>query len=116
MQYKAGTVSVTNGSNIVSGVDTAWLAEASVGDLFTLQNSGVWYQVAAVVSDTSLQLAAPYGGATAAGQAYALTRDFTPNYAIPYPVKGDVDTAAIVARALAVIDSELARIEALVTP
>lgn len=114
MQYKAGSVAVTNGSNVVTGTETAWLTEASVGDIFTIQGSGVWYQVAAVLSDVSLQLAAPYGGATASGQAYALTRDFTPNYGIPYPVKGDVDTAAIVARALAIIDAELARIEGLI--
>ena len=35
MQYKDGTASVFNNSNIVTGSGTLWLANISAGDLFT---------------------------------------------------------------------------------
>jgi len=114
MQYQTGTVSVTNGSNQVVGVGTSWLANVNVGNIFTIPGSGAWYEVASITDDTHLVLTANYGGATAAGSAYAITRDFTVNYGFPYPEKGDVDTQSILKRALQEIDTELARIEALI--
>jgi len=114
MQYKTGTVSVTNGASGVTGSGTAWLANVSAGDIFTIPGSGAWYEVAYVSDDTHLTLTANYGGTTVAGSEYAITKDFTTNYGFPYPEKGDVDTQSILKRALQMIDTELARIEALI--
>jgi hypothetical protein len=114
MQYKAGSVAVTSGSNIVTGTDTLWLANLTAGDIFTVSPGGVWYQIASVDSSTQLTLTAPYGGSTAAAQDYAVTRDFTPNLNLPYPVRGDIETPAIVARALLAIDAELKRLSDIV--
>jgi len=114
MQYQTGTVAVTNGSSSVVGTDTLWTSNVSVGNIFTIPGSGAWYEVASITDDTHLTLTANYGGSTASGSAYAITKDFTANYGFPYPEKGDVDTQSILKRALQEIDTELARIEALI--
>lgn len=70
--YSTGTVTVTNGSATVTGVGTSWLANVDAGMLF--QVSGRYYVVDDVGSNTSLTLRDAYEEATAAGQAYTLTR------------------------------------------
>ena len=103
-QYTAGTVTVTNGSNVVTGAGTAWLASVDQGDIFTVLADGVWYEVAGVASDTSLTLAANYGGVSGGGKAYAVTQSFTQNAGIPYPEQGDVETASLFRRAMATVE------------
>lgn len=71
--YSAGTVSVTQGSKVVTGAGTLWAANADAGMLLRI-GSGRYYPVASVDSDTQVTLQDVYEGATAAGQAYALTR------------------------------------------
>lgn len=99
-QYKTGTVSTTNGSAVVTGSGTSWLASISVGDLFALQASSdpynVAYEVGSVDSDTQITLTAPFN-ATVSGNAYVLHRDFHPN-GNPKFANGDVETAAILNR------------------
>lgn len=68
--YKTGTVNVTNGSNIVTGVGTQWanqLSGVSAGRMLLLQSSNQIeiYEIASVQSDTQLTLADNYEGATA---------------------------------------------------
>lgn len=76
--YKAGTVTVTNGSPAVVGVGTTWGNGAiTPGDSFSLVDaSGAavspHYEVLTVTDDTHLTLTANYGGTTAAGAKYAL--------------------------------------------
>jgi prepilin-type N-terminal cleavage/methylation domain-containing protein len=72
--YNTGTVTVVNGSPNVTGTGTAWLSNASPGDVFTGPD-GALYGISAVVSDTNLTLAEPYAGA--AGPAYTITRGLT---------------------------------------
>jgi hypothetical protein len=74
-QYKTGTISVTNGSQTVTGSGTAWTGEISPGDILTIVGDNVWYEVASVASDTSLTLSAVYAGTTGIEKAYAITRD-----------------------------------------
>lgn len=104
-QYKTGSVTVTNGSATVTGLGTLWSAEVSAGDIFTIVGSNAWYEVASVASNTSLTLTANYGGTSASGASYAITRDFTTNNGWPYPQKGDIETASLIKRALTDIDS-----------
>jgi len=103
-QYNIGSVTVTNGSPVITGVSTLFLANINISDAFSIFNSGVYYSVAAVDSDTQITLSANYAGATATAQAYTITRDFTPILGLPYPVTGDVDTAGIVKRAFLMLD------------
>lgn len=69
--YRAGTVSVTNGSATVTGSGTSFVASVVEGEGF-LGPDGRVYEIAAVVSATQLTLAAAYTGSTASGQGYAI--------------------------------------------
>jgi hypothetical protein len=70
--YSAGTISYTDGSKIITGVGTAWLANADAGMLFRT-TGGRYHVVASVDSDTQLTLLEPVF-TSAAGVAYTLTR------------------------------------------
>lgn len=69
--YKTGTVAVTNGSTTVTGVGTDWIAGVGIGESF-YGPDGKLYEIASIVSATSLTLGAVYLGATASGQAYQI--------------------------------------------
>ncbi|TJV70352.1 MAG: hypothetical protein E5X76_20165 [Mesorhizobium sp.] len=71
--YSTGTVSVTNGNAVVPGSGTAWAVALVTGGSFSC--SGLSIPILSVESDTSLTLAYPWPGATAAGAAYAIQRD-----------------------------------------
>ena len=105
-QYKTGTVSVTNGSATVTGSGTLWSGEIAAGDLFTIVGDNAWYEVASIGSNTSITLSANYAGTTGSGKSYAISRDFTTRLALPYPQKGDIETASIIKRAFEQIDTE----------
>jgi hypothetical protein len=107
MQYKTGLASVTNGSAVVTGSGTAWLANVSVGDGFVIAGVPVPYTVAAVGTDTQITLSAPWAGATASGSVYAVFRDFTALNNIPEMSKGDIETATIFTRSIRRIDQQL---------
>ncbi|QAX29263.1 hypothetical protein [Leisingera sp. NJS204] len=68
---KAGTVSVVNGSAIVTGTGTSFFGSAQAGWGFVGPDGRV-YEVLAVSSGTVLTITPVYQGATAAGQIYAL--------------------------------------------
>lgn len=72
--YSTSTVTVTNGSKVVTGAASAWLANADAGMLLKVAGAGRYYPVASVDSNTQITLVDAYEGATLAGQAYALTR------------------------------------------
>jgi hypothetical protein len=72
--YSAGTVTVTNGSKVVTGAGTSWLANADAGMVFQRFGGDPWqYAVASVDSNTQVTLREPYRGATAAGVTYQLS-------------------------------------------
>ncbi|WP_457587275.1 hypothetical protein [Ensifer canadensis] len=75
--YITGTVTVTNGSTVVTGLDTAWVTTGLVaGGLFGLDSGdGNPIPIAAVDSDTKITLAKPWRGANAAGAGYWISRD-----------------------------------------
>ncbi len=110
MQYRVGTVTVTEGNSLVVGNGTAWItAGISVGDLFWLrEGDGFPYHVAAVESETRIHLSGGYGGVNTPNANYVISRSFTPNQSYPYPQPGDVDATLIVARAIAEIDADMA--------
>lgn len=74
--YKTGTVSVTNGSAAVTGVDTEFIIGVMPGDIFTVDKERM-YEIYSVPSDTSLLLTEPYQGSTASDIAYAIIVNFT---------------------------------------
>ena len=106
-QYNEGIASVIITDATVTNTGASlWLAEVTAGDLFTIVGSGVNYEVGSVTSDTELELSAPYAGATGSF-AYVISRDFTPINNIPLINKGDIETATLYKRAMAIIDGLL---------
>lgn len=69
--HRAGTVSVTNGSTTVTGVNTAFAANTRVGDAF-IGPDGRQYELQNVASDTVISIFPAYIGPTASGQAYVI--------------------------------------------
>jgi hypothetical protein len=66
-----GTVTVTNGSPIITGAGTNWLSEVSPGDVFFLASaSSSRYTVQSVDSDEQITLSANYAGITGSGKTY----------------------------------------------
>ena len=106
-QYKTGTVSVTNGSQTVTGSGTTWSTNITVGDIFTVVGDSVWYSVGSVDSDTQITLSSNYAGTTSSGSSYTISRDFTTNFGWPYITKGDIETAAVISKTIQDIDAEL---------
>lgn len=70
--YNTGSITVTQGSGIVTGAGTAWGANVDPGTILTLGTPGRIYVVAQVNSDTEIELFEAYEGATASAQAYQL--------------------------------------------
>lgn len=81
--YKSGTVTVTNGSNIVTGSGTSFISIAGIvpGALFTIDGVN-WYEVYEVNTNTQIKVRTIPAGqtfqqATASGQDYAIFQNFT---------------------------------------
>lgn len=81
--YRAGTVSVTNGSNKITGFGTTWKTGGNRPDKgHTFWGpDGKHYEVDSIESDTVLYLVKAYTGVTAAGQPYEI--DITRTSTIP---------------------------------
>jgi len=90
-QYRTGTVSVSNGSAIVTGLGTQWLTYAHVGDAFKIKSENVVYSIASVDSNTQITLSTNYVGVTASGLEYQIVVDFTPSLELPEIWAGDID-------------------------
>ena len=69
--YRTGTVTVTNGSKNVVGVDTTFNTSIYPGDLFTVDEN-VFYEVADVTSNLNFTLQRNYAGTTGSGEAYVV--------------------------------------------
>lgn len=70
--HRLGTVSVTQNSSTVTGVNTAFAANTRIGDAF-IGPDGRQYELGNVASDTVISITPPYLGPTVAGAAYAVT-------------------------------------------
>jgi|SRR5688572_1090418 len=117
MQYRAGSVTVTNASATVTFAEALVGAETvAIGDLFKLDRDGdAVYQLASRTpssgaSITSATLSAPYGGTSGAGLSYQIVSDFTVNRGYPRPNQGDADSGDWLAAALDAIDADIASI------
>lgn len=74
--YVSGTVSVTAGNAVVTGVGTGWQTGLVTGGMFGLDSAnGNPVPILSIDSDIQLTLAKPWRGTTAAGQAYWILRD-----------------------------------------
>ncbi|WP_207864874.1 phage tail protein [Pseudomonas sp. 58(2021)] len=69
--HRLGTVSVTQNSSTVTGVNTSFAANTRIGDAF-IGPDGRQYELANVASDTVISIIPPYLGPTASGASYAV--------------------------------------------
>lgn len=69
--YRVGTVNVTNNSNTVVGIGTAWVQAAAIGETFLGPDGGL-YEITGINSNTSLSINPAYKGHTSTAQNYAL--------------------------------------------
>ena len=72
--YIEGVVTVTQGSNSVTGVNTYWLKQVRPGDKFTTDHD-LWYIITEVISDTIIKIDSPYKGISESGINYIIARD-----------------------------------------
>ncbi|MER9188638.1 hypothetical protein [Mesorhizobium australicum] len=68
--YKTGTVTVTNGSTVVTGSGTAWAVALVAGGMFS--SAGVAVPIASVTDDTHIVLDYNWPGTTASGAGYSI--------------------------------------------
>lgn len=71
--YKAGTISLVEGSATVVGVGTFWTAVAVPGDRITVD--GQTLVIDTVTADAAIELAQPWTGTSVSGRLYVLTYD-----------------------------------------
>jgi hypothetical protein len=71
MWYDTGTVSVTSGSNLVTGSGTNFIIGVQIGEAF-LASDDKLYEIAAITSSTVMVLADNYLGSTRSGQTYKI--------------------------------------------
>lgn len=71
--YSTGTITVTNGSKVVTGAGTTWNTLVDAGMLLRVGGAGRYYVIESVDSVTQVTLSEAYEGATAAGQAYVFS-------------------------------------------
>jgi hypothetical protein len=76
VRYNAGTVDVTQGDAIVTGVSTTWTPAGidTAADHF-LGPDGRTYLIASVDGDTTLTLTTPYTGSSASSQTYVIAKE-----------------------------------------
>lgn len=106
-QYIEGTVDVTNGSAVVTGTGTAWLANVTAGDLFLVSGGSAAIVIQTVDSDAQITLAANFAGGTDIGLNYSIHREFSPG-GFPLMRPGDVFFDQIWARMVLQLEAILA--------
>jgi len=107
MIYSKGTITATRFSPTVTGVGTRWSKRVHVGDLFQLDSGGPAYQIAAVNSDTSIDLSVGFSTNSVSDYAYVIVSDFSRYYSVPYPNSQDIEKASILRRSITKIDKLL---------
>lgn len=94
--HKVGKVTVTKGSNIVTGTNTVWLDNKqgiTIGDIFIVPGAGSvqLYELKEIISNTEMHLMSPYQGDNIVEGDYAL---------IPHETESVPDFAKRIAAAL----------------
>ena len=112
-QYKTeksganGTVTVTNGSSMVTGSGTAFLSNVQAGNSFKIQEQNAIYNINAVISDTEIIISPVYAGITASAAKFAIARDFTESGLYEFSI-GDVDWYFLMSLNMRNIDTTVA--------
>lgn len=106
-QYRTGSASVTNGSAVVTGSSTEWLANVQAGDLFKVKDINTIYEILSVDSDLQITLKIPWAGSTLTYQEYMITVDFTTYHKLTEVWAGDRDWPYHLTNTIRLIDQKL---------
>ena len=90
-QWYRGTVTVTNGSDVVTGKDTKWNLYIQEGQTFKIKDEPVIYIIKSVDGDEQLTLETTYKGETKTDYEYQVTRGFTSTMQLGGIFVGDKD-------------------------
>jgi len=110
--YSDGVIAITAGSDMISGVGTSFLKNIKINQYLVLNGLPFVFRIKAVINDTNFQIVAPIPGLTGnslIGIGYAVCSDFTPNISLPLSSPNDLDSLALIGRALNIIDREMIR-------
>lgn len=115
MQYRSGTVSVTNGlPTITFAGNTADASGVAIGDYFKADIDGApIYQLTSRTPTsgatlTSATLSPNYAGPTQAGLGYQIVKDFSASRGYPLFGQGDGDAADWLSKLVNMLDADLA--------
>jgi len=98
-QYRIGTVSATNASQIIIGASTDFSGQCSLPCVFKVDLDGEsTYSVGTILTATRIILAANYLGSTNSGVDYMIVRDFTTYRGYARINQGDADFAEILSQ------------------
>lgn len=93
-QIQTGTVSVTQNTNIVTGVGTTWVTSGvNVGDSFKVANVPALYGIIAIDSETQIRISPNYAGTTVSGANYQITNSWSPSLGLAEIAVGDSEFA-----------------------
>lgn len=108
MQYNIGNVNVVQGSVEIEGLGSLWLGgEISPGDLFTVHDSGLIYEVQLITGNGNITLTSEYVGVSLNSVSYIIHRDFTANLLQPLLSPGDAELPTLWNWKMKVIDQAL---------
>ena len=110
MPIKAGTVTVTQNSKIITGVNTTFLTEGvSASNRFKLDGDPTFYDVAVnATSETSLTLLQAFAGIDQSTASYQIFNDFEPPYNLIRITPDTKDTAYVYTENLRLLSDALA--------
>ena len=100
-------MTLTNNSNVVTGLETLWINKISVGNLFKLQGKPAIYKIDSVESDTQLKLTVDYAEPSGTGLGYCIVRSFSQSFGLPSIHRGDIDWPDFYNKAMVMIDQLL---------
>ncbi|MFD4554414.1 hypothetical protein ACFWP5_08800 [Streptomyces sp. NPDC058469] len=86
-----GTITLTNGSEVVSGSGTSFTTELAAGSIIKEPTTGEFARVVSVISNTSLRLTRPWSFATQTGVTYKLIAPNTRNHFLNVRAFGTID-------------------------
>jgi hypothetical protein len=110
-QYRKGKLSITHGSNMVTGIGTTWLDDGiTQGNWLKISGYPGFYYIYNVVSNTLIELREnfySYDGGNVYSRDYGIVRDFTQNQGYPLFKDNDIGWHEIITHAFHSADFEL---------
>lgn len=112
-QYSDGTITLTGGSNVVTGLGTAFLANVKPGSSLSIAGLRQVLVVNTVQDDLTLIMRTAFKSVTGniySGVPYTIFTGiggFTPILNMPCPTRDDLDSISVINRAFRIIDREL---------